>query len=60
MGSGNTKHKPIDFQNNTFNNKNNSKRKIFFKPIKLLDKSETLKTPPPGIKGKSKRIKWSL
>lgn len=59
MGSVNTKHRPIDFQNNTFNNKNNSKRKILFTSPKSADKSKSFKTPPPGIKGKSKRIKWS-
>tara|TARA_Y100000389_G_scaffold203457_1_gene251924 strand:+ start:3910 stop:4092 length:183 start_codon:yes stop_codon:yes gene_type:complete len=60
MGSGNSKYGSNSVQSNKCNNKNNSKRKIFFKPIKLLDKTETLKPPPPGIKGKSKKIKWSL
>lgn len=59
MGSGNSKNKSIDFQNHPFNNKNNSNRKILFKPLEYVDKSKFFKIAPPGIKGKSKRIKWS-
>lgn len=61
MGSGNTKHRNLNYQSHSPEYENKSKRKLFYLSPSRKDKGEM---PPsikeaPGIKGKSKRIKWS-
>lgn len=61
MGSGNTKHRNLNYQSHPLEYENKSKRKLFYLSPSKKEKGETLSPikQAPGIKGKSKRIKWS-
>lgn len=61
MGNGNTKHHALNFQLHKSEKENKSKRKIFYLSSCEKDKEDTISPikQAPGIKGKSKRIKWS-
>lgn len=60
MGNGNTKQHTSNSQSHAPQSDNKSKRKIFYSPLdeKKKEQASPSLQQPPGIKGKSKRIKW--
>lgn len=60
MGSGNTKNRNLNYQSHIPEYENKSKRKILYSSMSEKDKHDTLSPikQAPGIKGKSKKIKW--